>query len=55
MRLDCDSDKEALLEVLEDYFYEDMDESLEDELEDMEISETVLEDSRGMYNNFIIN
>jgi len=55
MRIDCDSDKEALLEVLDDYFYGDVDERLEDELEDMELSDTVSEYSKGVYNNFRIN
>ncbi len=55
MKLDCDSDKEALLEVLDDYFYDNIDESLENELEDMELSDTILEHSKGMYNNVNIS
>ena len=49
MRLDFDSDKEAFLEVLEDYFYGDSGESLdgvEDDFEEMELSEPAQYDQK---------
>ena len=48
MRLDFDSDKEAFLEVLEDYFYGDSGETLEDDLEETELSEHASVRSEGV-------